>query len=311
MTAAKTIKVFAPATIANVGPGFDIFGLALCDIGDTVEMSLSDKSGITIENGKGCEGLPTDPDKNVAGVALRSMLDALKKDTGINLRIHKNIKPGSGLGSSASSSAAAVFGLNQLLGNPFSTMELVRFAMEGEGAVSLSPHADNVAPSLLGGFTVVRSYEPLDIIQVPVNMELWFTVIHPQLEVKTSDSKRMLKREISLAQGIRQWGNVAGVITALMKGDIELLGRSMHDPLVEPIRSMLIPGFDEAKQAALKAGVVASSISGSGPSIFAISSTRDGAEKGSRAFSKVFDRYHIDYQVYISKLNMEGAKIIG
>ncbi|MEJ2003853.1 MAG: homoserine kinase [Cyclobacteriaceae bacterium] len=310
MIQGASIKVFAPATIANVGPGFDIFGLALCDIGDTIEMSLTDGDQIEIENGKGCEGLPTEPGRNVAGVSIQSMLETMGKSQGVRLRIHKNIKPGSGLGSSASSSAAAVFGLNHLLGSPFSTLELVKFAMEGEGAVSLSPHADNVAPSLLGGFTVVRSYNPLDIITIPVNLDLWFTVVHPQLEVKTSDSKRMLKREISLAQGITQWGNVAGVIAGLIKGDAQLLSRSMHDPLVEPVRSMLIPGFDEAKKAALKSGALCSSISGSGPSIFAISESKDIADKAGVAFSEVFKRYHIDYQVYISQLNPEGAKII-
>jgi len=310
MRSGQTIEVFAPATIANVGPGFDIFGLALCDIGDTIEMSLTDDQSITIENGRGCEGLPTEPQNNVAGVALQSMLDEMNSTQGVHLRINKNIKPGSGLGSSASSSAAAVFGLNYLLGSPFQTAELIKFAMEGEGAVSLSAHADNVAPSLLGGFTVVRSYEPLDVIQIPVNMDLWFTVVHPQLEVKTSDSKRMLKREITLAQGIRQWGNVAGVIAALMQGDPGLLARSMHDPLVEPVRSMLIPGFDEAKHAALKAGVLACSISGSGPSIFAIGPDQEAAKLGGKAIADVFSRYHIDHQVYISKLNEEGARII-
>ena len=310
MIPTEHIKIFAPATIANVGPGFDIFGLALCDIGDTIEMHLRNSPGIVIENGKGCAGLPTDPEKNVAGVAIQSMINELGEDKGVFLKINKNIKPGSGLGSSASSSAAAVFGMNYLLNEPFSKKDLVRFAMEGEGAASLSPHADNVAPSLLGGFTVVRSYEPLEIITIPVNMELWFTVVHPQIEVKTADSKRMLKREITLQQGIRQWGNVAGMVTALMKGDPMLLSRSLQDPLIEPVRSMLIPGFEEAKQAALRAGVLGSSISGSGPSIFAVSANREKAESGAEAFSNVFQRYHIDYQVYISTLNTTGAQIL-
>ncbi len=304
------IAIFAPATIANVGPGFDIFGLALNDIGDTLQMSLLPEPGITITNGTGCEGLPTDPEANVAGVALMAMLKDLGKNQGVSVQINKNIMPGSGMGSSASSAAGAVFGLNELLGKPYTKMELVRFAMEGEGAVSFSPHADNVAPSLLGGFTVVRSYEPLDIISVPVKMELWFTVVHPQIEVKTSDSKRMLKKEISLQQGIRQWGNVAGVITALMSGDLNLLGRSMQDPLVEPIRSMLIPGFDEAKQSALQAGALACSISGSGPSIFAITSSAGDAQNVSDAFSAVYKRYNIDHHIYISGLNSEGTKIL-
>ncbi|MCA6078223.1 homoserine kinase [Fulvivirga sedimenti] len=304
------ITIFAPATIANVGPGFDVFGLALNDIGDTIEMSLKDEKGITIINGTGCEGLPTNPETNVAGVALKAMLQDLGTDQGITIQIHKNITPGSGLGSSASSAAGAVFGLNCLLGSPYSKNELVQFAMEGEGAVSFSPHADNVAPSLLGGFTVVRSYDPLDVISIPVNMQLWFTVVHPQIEVKTSDSKRMLKREISLKQGIRQWGNVAGVIAALMGGDYDLLGRSMHDPLIEPIRSMLIPGFDEAKQSALKAGALACSISGSGPSIFAITASERDARSVSESFSKIYKRYNIDHHIYISGLNSEGTSIV-
>ena len=310
MSKSARIRVFSPATIANVGPGFDIFGLALHGIGDTIEMEISGQPGIRIENGEGCEGLPTDPEMNVAGVSLGSMLSELDMDIGLKVKIHKNILPGSGLGSSASSSAGAVFALNELLKRPFSREELVPFAMEGEGAASQSRHADNVAPALLGGFTVVRSYEPLDIIRVPVNMELWFTIVHPHIEVKTSDSKRMLKKELTLQQGITQWGNVAGMIVALVSGDKELLGRSLHDPLIEPVRSMLIPGFREAKQAVLREGVIGASISGSGPSIFAISENREQADRAAQAFHHIFNKFRIEHRTYISDLNKDGAIVL-
>ncbi|MBL6449807.1 homoserine kinase [Fulvivirga sp. 29W222] len=306
----KKIKVFAPATVANVGPGFDIFGLALEGIGDELEVSLRDDSQIKILPIEGYEDLPTDPSLNVAGVAIQSMLDELDSQQGFEIVIKKRVMPGSGLGSSASSSAAAVYAANELLGRPFSKKELVPFAMEGEKATSGKAHADNVTPSLLGGFTLVRSYTPLDVVSIPFPAELYVAVVHPQIEVKTSDSKRILKREVALDMAISQWGNVAGLVTGLACGDFDLIGRSLEDRIVEPIRSVLIPGYEDAKQHALASGALGCSISGSGPSIFALTEGKAMAEKVAQAFDKYYTDLGIEHKVYISGINAEGAKTI-
>lgn len=306
----KSIKVFAPATVANVGPGFDVLGLALNDIGDELELSLIDGKSIRINPIEGYEDLPTDPEQNVAGIAIRAMLDELKLEQGFEVTIKKRVMPGSGLGSSASSSAAAVYAANELLGRPFAKKELVRFAMEGERATSGKAHADNVAPSLLGGFTAVRSYGPLDVISLSYPKELYVTVVHPQIEVKTADSKRILRKEVSLEVAISQWGNVAGLVAGLANGDFELIGRSLEDHIVEPVRSVLIPGYAGAKQQALAAGALGCSISGSGPSIFALSKGKITAEKIAAAFAAYYAELNIDYKIYVSDINPEGAKTI-
>lgn len=304
----KSIKVFAPATVANVGPGFDVLGLALQGIGDTVEMSIKDGPGISIRM-PGSD-LPTDPAVNVAGVATHSLLNAAGSSKGFDIIIHKNVLPGSGLGSSASSAAGAVFAANQLLDKPFTKRELVAFAMAGEEAASGKAHADNVAPSLLGGFTLVRSYTPLDVIELQYPADLMVTVVHPQIEVKTADSKKMLKREITLEMAIAQWGNVAGLVSGLASGDYDLISRSLQDVIVEPIRAMLIPGYDELKAAAETEGALGCSISGSGPSVFALSNNQQHAENIGRAFKEVYNALDIEYELHISKINSEGTVVI-
>ncbi len=304
----KSIKIFAPATVANVGPGYDVLGLALENIGDEIEMSLSDSKSITIDI-PGSD-LPADPKLNVAGVAAQSLLDKLGIDQGLNMTIHKKVAPGSGLGSSASSSAGAVFGLNELLEKPFTKNELVQFAMEGEKAASGVSHADNVAPSLLGGFTLVRSYEPLDIISLAYPEELIIVAVHPHIEVKTADSKKILRRDISLGLAVKQWGNVAGLVSGLASADYSLIGRSLEDLIVEPTRSMLIPGFESLKSSAVKHGALGCSISGSGPSVFALCNNQQVARNVGEAFSNIFDELTIDSNVYISKINKEGCEVI-
>ena len=306
------IKVFAPATVANVACGFDVMGFALNHIGDTITVSKTTKNGIYIENGRGCEGLPTDPQSNVAGIAVQALLEALpeKPDFGFKFHIAKNVKAGSGLGSSASSSAGAVFGVNELLGKPFKKPELVQFAMEGERASSGIAHADNVAPALLGGFTLIRSYDPLDVIQLDYPDMLYASVVHPQIEVKTADSKKILRKQIDLKDAITQWGNVGGLVAGLAKADYDLIGRSLKDVIAEPSRSMLIPLFDEAKQVAMDEGALGSSISGSGPSIFALSFSKKIAESIAIAFNNVYASNKIIAHVYISQINKEGARIL-
>ncbi len=306
------INVFAPATVANVGCGFDVMGFAIESIGDEISIKKTGKPGLKITEITGCEGLPTDPEKNVATIAIQALLDSLnnKIDYGFELKLSKNVMAGSGLGSSASSSAAAVLGVNELIGKPYSKKELVQFAMEGERAASGLPHADNVAPSLLGGFTLVRSYNPLDIIELDYPKELYVSIVHPQIEVKTSDSKKILKREITLKDAITQWGNVGGLVSGLAKGDYGLIGRSLEDVIAEPVRSMLIPLFHEAKESALNEGALGCSISGSGPSIFALSKYKNTAKNIGEAFKNVYHSNEIEANVYVSNINPIGAEII-
>lgn len=306
------VKVFAPATVANVGCGFDVMGFAIESIGDEITITKTETPGLEITEITGCDGLPTDPQKNVATVAVQALVDSLdeKPDFGFQFKLCKKVMAGSGLGSSASSSSAAVFGVNELLGKPFTKKELVRFAMEGERAASGHPHADNVAPSLLGGFTLVRSYNPLDVIELDYPEELYATVVHPQIEVKTSDSKKILRSEISLKNAITQWGNVGGLVSGLAKGDYGLIGRSLEDVIAEPVRSILIPLFNEAKQTAIDNGALGCSISGSGPSIFALSKFKNTAKKVGEAFKTLYESNEIEVNVYVSNINPIGAQVI-
>ena len=306
---ANEIKVFCPATIANISCGFDVLGVALDAVGDEMTVRKIDEKGIKITKLIG-QDLPMETHKNVAGVAGLALLLASDYDGGFEIEIVKKIKPGSGIGSSAASSAGAVWAMNHLLGNPFQPTELVRFAMEGERLASDVAHADNVAPALFGGFTLVRSYEPLDIVPIPAPADLYATIIHPQIEIKTSDSRKILKTTISMETGIKQWGNVGGLIAGLFMEDYDLIGRSLVDHIVEPIRSILIPGFDEVKKASLKAGALGAGISGSGPSIFALSKGNETALKVADAMKKVYDQIGIDYEIHVSKINMDGVRPI-
>tara|TARA_R110000765_G_scaffold62585_1_gene121323 strand:+ start:1536 stop:2462 length:927 start_codon:yes stop_codon:yes gene_type:complete len=301
------IKVFCPATVANISCGFDVLGVALDSVGDEMIVRKIPQKGIQITKISG-QNLPKETLNNVAGVAGNAFLLAADYDGGFEIEINKKIKPGSGIGSSAASSAGAVWAMNYLLGNPFSKTELVQFAMEGERLASDVAHADNVAPALFGGFTLVRSYNPLDIVTIPAPSELYVTIIHPQIEIKTSDSRKILKTTISMETGIKQWGNVGGLVAGLFKEDYELIGRSLEDHIVEPIRSILIPGFDEVKKVSLEAGALGSGISGSGPSIFAFSKGEETALKVRKVMKSVYEKIGIAYEIHISKINMEGVK---
>jgi homoserine kinase len=246
----------------------------------------------------------------VAGEAALSLHEASDYDGGFDNEIYKKIKAGSGIGSSAASSTGAVWAMNELLGKSFSTVELVKFAMEGERLASGVAHADNVAPALFGGFTLVRSYDPLDVITIPSPGELFATVIHPQIEIKTSDSRKVLKTNITLADGIKQWGNVGGLVAGLFKEDYDLIGRSLEDHIVEPIRSILIPGFDDVKASALATGALGCGISGSGPSIFAFSRGKETAKNVANAMKQVYQEIGVDYDIHVSKINTTGIKIL-
>jgi homoserine kinase len=303
------IKLFCPATIANLSCGFDVLGLCLATAGDEMIIRKSNNKGVRITKIVGAN-LPLETENNVAGVAALALLEEVETEFGFEIEIYKNIKAGSGIGSSAASSAGAVFGINELLGRPFTRKKLVQFAMQGEKLASGNAHADNVAPCLLGGFTLVRSSNPLDIIKIDSPSELYATVVHPQIELKTSDARSVLKQTVSLKSAITQWGNVGGLVAGLYTNDYELIGRSLHDEIIEPVRSMLIPGFDLIKKAAYENGALGSGISGSGPSIFALSKGLATAEKIAKAMCAVYDEIKLPYEIHVSKVNPEGVSIV-
>lgn len=303
------LRIFTPATIANISCGFDVLGLALDTVGDEMTIRKVKKKGIRITKITG-QNIPTETHKNVAGVAALALLSEIECDFGFEIEINKKIKPGSGIGSSAASSAGVVWAINELLHKPFNTIDLVRFAMEGERLATGVAHADNVAPALFGGFTLVRSYEPLDIISIHTPNELYATIIHPQIEVKTADARNILKTTVSLKDAIKQWGNVGGLISGLYTEDYDLIGRSLEDHIVEPIRSILIPAFNLVKQQSLLAGALGCGISGSGPSIFALSKGKETALKVAKSMKLVYDEIAIDYDIHVSKVNKQGIKIL-
>jgi len=305
----EEIKIFAPATIANVSCGFDVLGLALDSVGDEMIIRKIDAPTIRISKITG-QKLPLETKNNVAGVAGLALLEKSSCSHGFEIEIHKKIKPGSGIGSSAASAAGTVWGINQLLGEPFSPLELVSFAMHGEKLASKVAHADNVAPAIYGGFTLVRSYDPLDIVPIHAPKALYATVLHPQIEIKTSDSRKILRTNISLDQGIKQWGNLGGLIAGLFTEDYDLIGRSLEDHIVEPIRSILIPEFDRIKKSVQELGALGSGISGSGPSIFALSKGLDTAKKVALAMQQVYAATGLDFDVHVSKIGTQGVKII-
>ena len=307
----KTIKAFAPATVANVSCGFDVLGFAVDTPGDEIWMSLKDEPGVVITKITGDQGrLPLDAKLNTAGVAVLAFLEAIKSDQGISMELHKKLPLGSGMGSSAASSVAALVAVNALMNEPFTQEQLLPFAMEAERVACGSAHADNVAPSLLGGFVLIRGYEPLDVTKIPVPDKLYCTLVHPHLELKTEDSRRVLKPTIPLKDAITQWGNIAGLMVGLMKPDYGLISRSLNDVIAEPIRSVLIPGFYGMKAEAIKAGALGCGISGSGPTIFALSTDITIAGLVGEAILQEFDKLHLKSEVYVSKINETGAKII-
>lgn len=302
------MKISAPATVANLVCGFDILGLALEDPCDIMELECSDRPGLRIHHTDGY-ALPVAPELNVAGAALLALMEELPEPVGFDLTITKCIKPGSGLGSSAASSAGAVVAANKLLGERFSGMDLVRFAMNGEKVASGVKHADNITPCIYGGVTLIRAIHPLDIVRLEAP-PLHVTVIHPQIEVRTSDARQILRKEVQLKQAIRQWGNIAGLVAGFMKKDYDLISRSLEDVIIEPVRSILIPGFAEVKQRCIAAGALGGGISGSGPSIFMLNRDEETARKVEAIMKDVYEKIGIDYKTYVTKVNMEGVKEI-
>ncbi len=304
----KSVTVHSPATIANLVCGFDVLGLALHDPYDSITVRLTDRPEVVIANEDEYQ-LPTDPQKNVAGVVLLSIVEKMNKACGFEMISRKKIKPGSGIGSSAASAAGAAVAANVLLGNIFSKEELVQLAMNGEKLASGVKHADNIAPCIYGGVTLVRCIHPLDIVSIPAP-ELFVTVVHPQIEVKTADARQILKKEIRLKDAIRQWGNVAGLVSGFFKNDYHLIGRSLEDVVIEPLRSILIPGFDQVKEQSRQAGALGGGISGSGPSIFMLSTSEATAQQVAVAMQQVYEKMGIAYHTYVTTINRQGATVI-
>lgn len=308
----KTIKAFAPATVANVSCGFDVFGFAVEQPGDEVTLTLKKEPGVVVKKIEGDGGrLPLAPEKNTASVAVIAFLEAIdRKDEGVEIYLKKNLPLGSGMGSSAASAAAALVGINHLLGEPLQRKELLPFAMEAERVACGSAHADNVAPSLLGGFVLIRGYDPLDVVDIPTPEDLYCTLVHPHLELKTEDSRQVLRSSIPLKDAITQWGNIAGLVAGLMKPDFGLIGRSLKDVIAEPVRALLIPGFDEIKEKAVATGALGCGISGSGPTIFALSTERELASRTGKVIQQQFQKLKLESEVYVSKINTKGAKVV-
>lgn len=301
------VIVHSPGTVANLVCGFDILGLALSEPYDIMEVTLIDEPKVTIQN-LDTFNLPVEPEKNVAGVVLLSVMEKLNNQFGFDVRIEKHIKPGSGIGSSAASAAGAAVAANQLLGNIFSKAEMVQFAMNGEKLASGVKHADNIAPCIYGGISLIRSIHPLDIISIPAP-ELFVTVVHPQIEVRTSDARQILKQQVPLKDAIRQWGNIAGLVTGFLKNDFDLIGRSLEDVIIEPVRSILIPGFDELKSSCKEAGAMGGGISGSGPSVFMLSKTYETALAVAAVMNNIYYRLGIDKNTYVTNINPSGVSI--
>jgi homoserine kinase len=304
----RTIRIKTPATVANLVCGFDVLGMCLNEPYDIMEVSLLNERKIIIRNNDGY-ALPTEPSLNTAGAPLIEMMNVLDGDIGFSITIEKHIKPGSGLGSSAASATGAVVAANHLLGNRFSNEDLVRFAMFGEKLASGVKHADNVAPGIYGGITLIRSIFPLDIVSLTAP-PLYITIVHPQIEVKTSDARQILRKEVQLKDAIRQWGNIAGLVAGLLKKDYSLIGRSLEDVIIEPVRSILIPGFADIKQQCRDAGALGGGISGSGPSLFMLSEREETAHEIQGIMNRIYEQIGLDHHSYVTSLNQHGCTIM-
>jgi homoserine kinase len=302
---------FAPATVANVACAFDVLGFAVSSPGDRVIARVSDSAGVRIVKIEGDGGkLPLESNKNTASVAVSALLNQLGISLGIELEIKKAMPLGSGLGSSAASAAAALVAVNNMMGSPLSRQELVPLAMKGEQVACGAAHADNVAPALLGGFVLIRSYTPLDIVRITSPADLHCAVVHPQIEIRTADARKILRKDVQLAKVIVQLGNTAGLIAGLLQSDYELIGRSLTDVLIEPERSLLIPGFTTVKTAALENGALGCSISGSGPAMFSLAASSIDAQRCGEAMQAAFGSMGIESQKYVSKINADGATVV-
>ncbi|WP_443945810.1 homoserine kinase [Pedobacter sp. AW1-32] len=306
------IKVFAPATVANVVCGFDVLGFAVNEPGDEVEMRLTNTPGVTIKRITGDEGrLPLTAEKNTVSASVQHYLKHIDRlDIGVEIELHKKMPIGSGLGSSSASTVAGLYAINKLMGNLLTAKELVPFAMKGEELACGYGHADNVAPAIMGGFVLIRSYDPLDVISLPTPDGMFAAIVYPEVDVPTKDARQMIRNKVFLKDAVTQWGNVAGLVSGLFMNDFELIGRSMKDVLVEPTRSILIPGFEDLRSLAMENGAIGFGISGSGPSVFSLTKDEDTAKKITKAQQQYLNKLNINSKAFVSSVNAEGPREI-
>lgn len=302
------VQVFAPATVANMVCGFDVLGFALEQPGDEVVMRRVDEPGVRIMAITGDNGrLPYDAALNTVSASVTSFLRYLgREDIGIEIELHKQMPIGSGLGSSAASTVAGLYAANLLLGEPVQRMELLPFALLGEELACGHGHADNVAPALLGGITLIRSYDPLEVQNLPVPKGLYVSLIFPHVDVPTRDARKMIKEHVRLQDAVVQWGNIAGLISGLYTADYGLIGRSMVDNIIEPVRSILIPEFEEMKAQALQLGALTFGISGSGPAVFALCESQEMAKRIADQLESHLDTHGVACNAYVSSINIAG-----
>ena len=305
----KEIRVFSPATVSNVCCGFDVLGFCLDEIGDEMVVRKTPEKGIRITKIEGYD-LPLESHKNVAGVSASALIENLKPDCGFEIEIYKRIKPGSGIGSSAASAAGSVYAINELLGKPFNKTQLTAFAIKGEFVASQSKHADNLAPAIYGGFVFVKSLKPLDILDLPTPDELYTVILHPQIEIKTAEARAILPHSISLKDAKEQWSNLGSFVHALHTNDYDLIKRSLHDAVAEPYRSKSIPHFDDLKRIANSCGALGLGISGSGPSMFALTKGKETAYEVEKNMRSFYSNSSIEFETYVSKVNQCGMKTI-
>lgn len=311
MTNIRKISVFAPATVSNLNCGFDVLGFALDAPGDTVELELNDSGRVELVAIAGDGGLlPTDPERNTATAVVRMFFDRLAMHHGARVWLQKGMPLNSGLGSSAASAVAALVAVNTLTGHPMSRDELLLLAMEGERLACGSAHADNVAPCLYGGLVLIRSYDPLEVIQLPVPEPLYCMVVHPHVHIPTREARAALPAEIPLKTAINQWANLAGFVSACYTNDKALLGRSMTDLVAEPVRSPRIPFFNDMKSVALHNSALAFGISGSGPTVFALFGNEQKALHCAVEINQFLHRSGMENEYYISPVNQQGPKIL-
>ncbi len=309
----QSVKVFAPATVANVVCGFDVLGFAVNEPGDEVVMRVTGKPGITISKITGDDGrLPLDPAKNTVSVSVQHYLNSIgRPDIGLDIELHKKMPIGSGLGSSSASTVAGLFAIKTLLGDNADLIKLLPFAMKGEEMACGHGHADNVAPALFGGFVLIRSYEPLDVIRLPHPEGLYCAIVFPDVDVPTREARQIIRKNIQMKDAVTQWGNIAGLVSGLFMNDIDLIGRSMKDILVEPVRSMLIPDFYQMREMAMGMGAVSFGISGSGPSVFAFTRDEETAKLITHKLTQHLTAINIGSNAYVSAINDKGPKVIG
>jgi len=315
------VTAFAPATVANVASGFDVLGFALEAPGDEVtarvRTNIAPASVIisSVSGGEGIEfdGIPLEAERNTAGKAALALVQEIQPPFGVELKVRKMMPAGSGMGSSAASAGAAVVAVNELFRlnalKHFSPIDLIPFGMEGEAVASGSKHADNVGPAITGGILLMRGYNPLDVVQIPVPKRLHCAVIRPHCEVATSMARSIMPKELPLKTAITQWGNLAGLIAGLLTEDYALIGRSLVDVVAEPVRASLIPGFYDIKNAALAAGALGCSISGSGPSVFALTDALHTAQNVAAAMERALEPHGVEHTIYVSHLANTGPKL--